>query len=133
MQVEGHQKKKIKYLDNIPTPIVPKTDNFIDFSPKEVARQLALIEFEDYALIHPTECMHQSWTKQDKEKLSPHIGQMIKRSNIVPMWVATKILTQGEKIKARVKTITLFIKIAKVIFNYFIMLKQCKRYSFLLL
>ena len=75
---------------------------------------MALIEFQDYVQIHPTECMHQSWTKEDKEKLSPHIGRMIKRSNIVPMWVATQILIHTEqKQKLRAKMITLFIKIAK--------------------
>ena len=58
--------------------------------------------------------MHQSWTKKDKDILSPQIGKMIKQSNTVPMWVATQILACTEqKQKLRAKMITLFIKIAK--------------------
>ena len=98
----------------MPPPIIPKSENFLEFSPIEVARQLALLEFNDYQKIHPTECMHQSWTKKDKDIKSPHIGKMIKQSNTVPMWVATQILAYtDQKQKLRAKMITLFIKIAK--------------------
>ena len=62
--------------------------------------------------------MHQSWTKEDKSKLSPNIGKMIQRSNVVPMWIATQILAHTEpKQKYRAKMIIHFIKIAKVCFS----------------
>merc|ERR1712137_1135793 len=110
----GGSRGGIHFSAATPNSIIPKTEFFIDFHPKEVARQLSLMEFQDYVKIHPTECMHQSWTKADKDKVSPNIGRMIKRSNAVPMWVATQILFHTEsKLKLRAKMVTLFIKIAK--------------------
>lgn len=99
---------------DMPTPIVPKPGaKFIDFSPVEVARQICLIEFQDYQKIHPTECMHQSWTKKNKAEAAPSIGRMIKRSNSLPLWVATQILSEAEgKLRNRAKIVSNFIKIA---------------------
>ena len=100
--------------DSVPVSITPKPGSqFIDFSDVEVARQICLLEFEDYRQIHPTECMGQSWTKKNKAELAPSIGRMIKRSNTLPVWVATQILAETDcKIKNRVKVIVKFIKIA---------------------
>ena len=112
MQREIH----LNLSSEIPTKITPRSSNFIDFSPTEVARQLTLLEFENYRNIHPSECLNQSWVKKNKAEVSPNIGKMIYRSNIIPFWVATQILTKTEqKIKNRAKMIENFIKIAAVI------------------
>jgi len=111
---QGGKKGVMHVRQDMPTPIVPKPGaRFIDFSPLEVARQISLIEFADYKKIHPTECMHQSWTKKNKAEAAPSIGRMIKRSNELPLWVATQILSEAEgKLRNRVKIVTNFIKIA---------------------
>ena len=104
----------IKHAEKRPAPFVPTSSNFFEFHPKEVARQLALIEFEVYSNIHPTECMNQAWTKKEKQTIAPHIGSMIQRSNQVPMWVATQVLkhTEGD-VKKRALMIVQFIRIAR--------------------
>lgn len=112
---KGSQGNLIRVVDSVPIPITPRTNNILDFSPIECARQLCLLEFEDFAQIHPTECVHQNWQKKDKKILSPNICKIIHRSNTIPMWIATQILTAGDqKIKTRAKLIIAFIKIAVV-------------------
>jgi len=105
----------LHFAASMPESLTPPTNNFLDFSPREVARQLALLEFEVYRRIHPTECMHQSWTKKDKrDTVSPNICRMIQRSNTVPMWVATQILAHTDgNVRMRSEMVTLFIQIAK--------------------
>jgi len=91
-----------------PIPIVPKTNNFNDFDVAEVARQLCLFESTLFRLIHPKECLNQSWNK--KKERSPHIIRMIDHFNDVSGWVATQIVT-NKKLADRMKTIKKFIRI----------------------
>lgn len=82
--------------------ISPKSkETFKDYDPLEVARQLTLIEQDLYRRIENKECLNQAWNKPDKEEKSPHIVAMIKRFNLVSVWVATEIV-KTEKLADRV-------------------------------
>lgn len=84
----------------------------MDFNSEEIARQLTLIEFNLYRAIKPWEFFNQSWTKKNKEQLSPNIISMIKRFNRVSGWVATEIV-KTDKLKDRIAVLVKFIEIGE--------------------
>jgi son of sevenless-like protein len=57
--------------------------HFMNVDPTEIARQLALIEYELYKHIRAKECLNQAWIKPDKTERSPNISKMIKQTNDV--------------------------------------------------
>ncbi|EGC30334.1 hypothetical protein DICPUDRAFT_157929 [Dictyostelium purpureum] len=87
---------------------VPTLQNFDDL---EIARQLTLIEHEAYSFIKPSECINLAFSKADKETKAPNIIAIIKRSNLLPLWVATEIV-QEERLAKRANLIKKFISIA---------------------
>jgi hypothetical protein len=97
--------------------------NISDFDPIEVAKQLTLLEFNNYKAIQ--ELLNQAWNKSDKEINAPNIVNMIKRTNAVPLWVATEIVS-CDKQNIRTKLIRSFISIAEVSFNFIIIKKKIK-------
>ncbi|EFA83768.1 Ras guanine nucleotide exchange factor [Heterostelium album PN500] len=81
---------------------------------------MTLIEFEIYKKIKPPELLNQSWNKTKLKHRAPNVLKMIDRFNNVSMWVATMII-QTQKVKARARMMTRFIKIAdhlKAMNNY---------------
>ena len=62
------------------------------YSPKELARQLTLIEYKLFTSINPSECVAQHWMSKKKEELAPNILKMISRFNEVSNWVASEIV-----------------------------------------
>ena len=58
-----------------------KIDSVLDIHPLEFARQLALMEFESFAKIKPTECYNLAWSKKDSSTKAPNIGKFIHRFN----------------------------------------------------
>jgi len=95
--------------------------NFFSAPPKsfvkecpslEIARHLSMITFETYKQIEPSELIGQQWTKEAKDTMSPHIRKMIDHFNFVTGAIATSVLLE-DRIKARVKIITKWIKIAQ--------------------
>eukprot|EP01133_Synstelium_polycarpum_P004020 gene4020-4656_t len=94
----------------VPLSIVPtlKPDQIDDL---EVARQLTLIEHEAYSLIKPNECINLAFSKLGKEENALNIVAIIKRSNTIPLWVATEIV-QEERLTKRANIIKKFISIA---------------------
>lgn len=100
-------------LGDPPPPITPKSPNFIDWDPVEVARQIARIEHALFSAIRETEFLNQNWSKEDRDVLAPNIVALIKRFNLVSTWVATTIVKE-EKMKNRVNLVKNFIKIAQV-------------------
>jgi len=104
-----------------PKPILPNVKKssassnsfgLMDFNAEEIARQLTLIEFNLYKAIKPWEFFNQSWTKKNKEQLSPNIIAMIKRFNRVSGWVATEIV-KTDKLKDRIAVLGKFIEIGE--------------------
>lgn len=103
----------IHFLESAPPPLLPKTKDFFCFHPKEIARQLSMIEFSHFIKIKPAECVNQAWTKKDKDVRAPNIVNYIKHSNLVPLVVASVILSYADCMD-RAKAITNFIHVAEV-------------------
>ena len=50
---------------------------------EEMARQISLLDFKKYSSIKLTEFYNKAWTKKDKDKVSPHLLEMIDGFNNV--------------------------------------------------
>eukprot|EP01119_Soliformovum_irregulare_P004557 TRINITY_DN1560_c0_g1_i1.p1 TRINITY_DN1560_c0_g1~~TRINITY_DN1560_c0_g1_i1.p1 ORF type:complete len:1166 (+),score=383.87 TRINITY_DN1560_c0_g1_i1:136-3633(+) len=101
-----------------PKPRLPKKVGsssgitFLDLDPLEVARQLALIDFNLYKQIQPHECMGQPWNKPGSKENAPHVVEMIQRFNQMSGFVMTEILNT-DKLKNRAAVLKMMIQIAK--------------------
>eukprot|EP01103_Thecamoeba_quadrilineata_P020672 TRINITY_DN900_c0_g2_i1.p1 TRINITY_DN900_c0_g2~~TRINITY_DN900_c0_g2_i1.p1 ORF type:complete len:834 (-),score=132.85 TRINITY_DN900_c0_g2_i1:94-2595(-) len=84
----------------------------LDYDPADVARQLTLLEFAYFRSIQPKECLNQAWNKSDRDVNAPNIINMIRRTNAVPLWVATEIV-YSDRLKTRSKLIRYYISIAE--------------------
>jgi son of sevenless-like protein len=77
----------------------------------EIARQMTLIEFTNFILIEPKECLNQSWSKGQRETKAPGICAMVARFNQLSMWVGSTIVSYPD-IEERAQIIEKFIDIA---------------------
>ncbi|PRP73185.1 hypothetical protein PROFUN_03499 [Planoprotostelium fungivorum] len=91
----------------MPTPIVPKSSNMIDFDPVELARQMCLQDFSLLVKIKQIELLR---------KPRPNLDFMIKRFNAVSNWIATQVV-QTENLSLRFKLVKHCIKVAKELQN----------------
>ena len=83
------------------------------YTPREVARQLTLIDYFDYFFhIDPSEFTEKRWTRADKDQLAPNIVRNIQRFNNLSEWIAAEIL-KAESHTLRVLTTEVFIEIAE--------------------
>eukprot|EP01107_Rhizomastix_libera_P012640 TRINITY_DN321_c0_g1_i5.p1 TRINITY_DN321_c0_g1~~TRINITY_DN321_c0_g1_i5.p1 ORF type:complete len:496 (-),score=172.71 TRINITY_DN321_c0_g1_i5:137-1624(-) len=83
-----------------------------DAVPLEVARQMALLEFDFFKKIMPWECYGLAWSKKDGNERSPNITQFINNFNKVGDYVKASILEESSA-KKREKIIKHFLKIAE--------------------
>lgn len=107
--------------EEIPKPILPQLKgeslssvpklSLLDFHSEELARQLTLIEFNLYKNMKPWEFFNQAWSKSSKEIDSPNVLKMIKRFNVVSLWVSTEIV-KTENLKDRIGVLCKFLELA---------------------
>jgi len=71
---------------------VPQYKKFVDIPPEDLAKQLTLLEQEDFAKITIAEYSHLNFSKKDKEKKAPHVINIINRFNKMSYWTATHIV-----------------------------------------
>eukprot|EP00026_Physarum_polycephalum_P003777 Phypoly_transcript_03791.p1 GENE.Phypoly_transcript_03791~~Phypoly_transcript_03791.p1 ORF type:complete len:438 (+),score=79.72 Phypoly_transcript_03791:872-2185(+) len=101
--------KKIGILSKPKFPtIIAKVDQFLDVPPKELARQLTLIDQEMMQSINPRDLTEKS---RDKTKASPLV-EISKRFDQVCAWVTSEIVTTAHQ-KQRVLVITNFIHLVE--------------------
>jgi len=106
------EEKKVRQLvfSEAPPPAhIPRSNNFEDFDPLEIARQVTLYESQLYRSIHPKECLNQNWNKHKEQ--APNIIKMVTWFNDMSHWVAGVIVSK-ENLKERCSTIKTFIRIA---------------------
>lgn len=98
-----------------PKPIVPPDLStkymLIDIHPKELARQLTLLEYRMLQSIGTRECLLQGWSKKAKNHLAPNIMKFIAHFNHVQKSVTSAIVRVADR-KRRVETIHRFIEMA---------------------
>jgi len=87
------------------------TISLLSVPPKEMARQLTLIEWQLFSAINPLECV-----KSNRKKCKS-VDVIIQRFNTVSSWVATEVVRQTTNAKQRAATLKYFICVAK----------QCKK------
>eukprot|EP01104_Vermistella_antarctica_P018091 TRINITY_DN6594_c0_g1_i1.p1 TRINITY_DN6594_c0_g1~~TRINITY_DN6594_c0_g1_i1.p1 ORF type:complete len:1512 (+),score=324.59 TRINITY_DN6594_c0_g1_i1:100-4536(+) len=114
-QRDGAGKRRKVMAMQMPEPIllgnfVTASNMLLSVHPKEIARQLTLIEQGLYTSIKPWECLNQLWNKRPDK--APHIRAMIQRFNEVSGWVRTEIL-KVDNHKERVQVLTKFIQVAE--------------------
>lgn len=106
-------------LSSAPKPILPKKLNklqFLKIDPKEIARQLTIMESSMFAKIQRSELLNKSWQKKDTSGgpgPAPHIRASIQYSNQVSNWVVALIIGESE-LKKRTQVIGHFINVASV-------------------
>jgi hypothetical protein len=82
----------------------------------EIARQITLIDFDQFKLIEPKECLNQSWNKGNREVKAPNIHQMIQTFNTLSNWIGTTIVGTPD-LKERAKIVEKFIEVAECLWN----------------
>jgi son of sevenless-like protein len=83
--------------------------------PLELARQMTLLDEQQYKSILPRECMNQCWnkgTQADQQERAPHVVRMILRFNAVSAWV-TRCIVSEPLVKKRKTILTRMIKLAQ--------------------
>lgn len=70
---------------NAPKPFMPngRIESVLDVNPTEFSRQAALMEFESFSKIKPSECFNLAWSKKDSATKAPNIVKFIHRFNKV--------------------------------------------------
>lgn len=118
IEKKSEEPKKLLHdasLVDVPTPdpIIPTSSSSIrDMHPKEVARQICLLEYDLLTSIQPPELLESSWTKKNKETIAPNVLAMIRFTNHISKWIVNEILSQ-EDIRIRAMIVNRFIFIAK--------------------
>jgi len=114
----------VKQLERLSVSNIPASKTglpykrFIDIPTEEFAKQLTLMEQEDFAKITISEYSHLNFSKPDKMERAPHVVKMIKRFNDMSYWVATTIIrAEGtdQSPKQRAQIITNFITVMEIL------------------
>ncbi|KAH3762059.1 cell division control protein [Pelomyxa schiedti] len=84
--------------------------SFSALQPKEIARQITIIEQNLFRAIKPWELIGLAWTKKDRS-LSPNVSAMIQHFNQISHWVVEEICSTDD-FQDRVKIIERFIDLA---------------------
>ncbi|EPZ36032.1 Guanine-nucleotide dissociation stimulator CDC25 domain-containing protein [Rozella allomycis CSF55] len=99
------------HIPDPPPSILPKFENFkiSDLDPLELARQITLIDWENFSSVKAKEFLQQKWTKPETAKInSPNIMSMIDYSNSFVYWIGSEIVGLDNP-KQRANLIKLFI------------------------
>lgn len=99
-----------------PSELPPNFDennefDILEWSPKEIARQFTLIDFDLFTQIHPRECLL-GCNKEEIEIKAPNIARVIHRFNGISKWVC-KMIVQEELLSRRCRMLQCFIDILK--------------------
>jgi len=104
-----HEEKKWYSSNFSYDPVLFK---IMDLSPKQIARQMALVDFNYFKKIEKEEYISLSWNGPDKWTKAPNIATFIQRFNNLTLWVSNLIL-ESTNIRRRAEKLEHFINVAK--------------------
>jgi len=87
-----------------------KRRSLLEFSDRDIAEQLTLMDWELYKEIRFVELIGQCWNKEEKRFRAPNVMLCIERFNIISNWVSFCILNE-ETLRARIKVFSRFVQI----------------------
>eukprot|EP01116_Phalansterium_solitarium_P022542 TRINITY_DN7483_c0_g1_i1.p1 TRINITY_DN7483_c0_g1~~TRINITY_DN7483_c0_g1_i1.p1 ORF type:complete len:750 (+),score=198.76 TRINITY_DN7483_c0_g1_i1:128-2377(+) len=105
-KVSSHKKPKLKDIKD------GRIASFTDVEPKDLARQLTLLEFKLFRDVPVQELIQQAWTKGAER--TPHVQRFVDHFNSVSFWVASEIVSEST-VKRRITLIKQFIVIAELL------------------
>ncbi|GAM23882.1 hypothetical protein SAMD00019534_070570, partial [Acytostelium subglobosum LB1] len=108
----------VKLVESAPKPILPmrlasERLTFMDLSPIEVARQMALIDQNLLHRISAKELLSKKWSNPD---LCPNILNMIRIFNNGSQWITSEIVSEKSS-KHRLKKLKFFLEVARLCFD----------------
>ncbi|KAF9897972.1 hypothetical protein BX616_004683, partial [Lobosporangium transversale] len=111
------RKMVLNLTTQAPQPITPrnlKRVRFMDLDPLEFARQLTIMEANQYNKIKPVECLANAWMSTDPEiaARAANIKKMIETSNLYANWINEIVLSEKD-IKKRALIIRHLITVAE--------------------
>lgn len=99
-----------------PAPLLPRVSGkqlqLTDISPLELARQLTIIEFNNFQKIRPAECLHKVWTDEDEGR-AKNVRLVIHTANKLAAWIGLLVLSPKDP-KSRATLMKYFIQCAMV-------------------
>ncbi|KJE94870.1 hypothetical protein CAOG_05436 [Capsaspora owczarzaki ATCC 30864] len=90
--------------------------NVLDFSAKDVARQITLRDSIVFRRVRVSELLGSAWSREDRQMTCPNLMALIKQFNEVSHWCSTSILNEPTA-SGRADVITKFIKLLKHLFS----------------
>jgi hypothetical protein len=120
-EIKSMDSKKLEQIETSLTTNILKINNRInnyiqkktitDYQAIDFANQITLMNYEIFAKIKPEELNDLSWSKSNKEKLSPNVCLFISNLNYFSKYF-TKLIVTEKNIKKRVLIIKLLVQSA---------------------
>ncbi len=106
----------------LPNTVLPKLSAgyLHQIEAEELAKQLTIVDATAFRAIEPSkECLNPSnWTGRDKDTLAPNISCLVRRTNALTRWIATRILeTEQANLNTRLSIVKYFIHVLQALNN----------------
>jgi len=111
----GKGEVKHMFSEAAPKPRLPNKrplKSVLHVSPLELARQMALIEYDIFARIRPIELLEKAWMEQDKAKRAPNVMALVSHFNQSTRWFVTQMVSE-ESARKRESIMEHIIKVAQ--------------------
>ncbi|KAI9318088.1 ras guanine nucleotide exchange factor domain-containing protein [Dichotomocladium elegans] len=109
-------RKMVSMPRDAPEPMLPRNMTkfrLLDIPPLELARQMAIMNFDLYRSIKPSECLHKGWSgADDGSQSSPNVRKTIDYNNRVTLWVCGSILSSRDA-KKRSEIVKYWIQVSE--------------------
>jgi hypothetical protein len=116
---KGKERKAhfVQFDEKPPAPILPRSLyddslSILDVDEEEIARQIAIIDFDHFRCIKPPELLNQAWAKTNLQYRARNVLKMITWFNHISKLTAYLIVS-AEQLRVRAKVMAKFIQVAR--------------------
>lgn len=116
---QPYTKRSHPSISNPPKPILPrKLDKLqlIKIDPKEIARQLTIMESQMFNRVQREELLRKNWQKKATPEFAPNVRSLIRHSNQLSNWVCATVLAEAD-LKKRAQVVDHLVNVASVNIN----------------